>query len=203
MMTPPALLPVSRKLINSTKRHWVEKRLEGKTRLHLACGGHVLDEWANIDLDSKGDVIGWNLTNRLPVRSDTIELIYCEHFIEHITLKQATVLLADCYRVLRSGGILRFSTPNLMKLVDEYLSGRTSEWCDVGWSPSTPCQMVNEGLHLWGHQFVYDADELKRILEEAGYRKVTQVDWHESKTPALRNLERRPFHDEIIFEAIK
>ena len=187
----------------STKRPWVEKKLEGQTRLHLACGNHVLDDWANLDLENNGQVIGWDLTHRLPVRSDTIELIYSEHFIEHLPLDQAAIFLTECHRVLRPDGILRLSTPSLKKIVDEYLSGRTSEWCDVGWNPATPCRLVNEGLRLWGHQFVYDVDELKRLLGNTGYRQVTQVTWRESPTPALRNLESRPFHGEIIFEAIK
>jgi predicted SAM-dependent methyltransferase len=63
--------------------------------------------------------------------------------------------------------------------------------------------MLNEGLREWGHQFVYDACELGRLLEEAGFREVTQVAWRESTTPALRNLECRPFHGEIICEATK
>ena len=172
-------------------------------RLHLGAGDNVLDGWTNIDLDAKEGVVCWDLTQPLPVPAGFIELIYSEHFIEHITLKQTTELLAECHRVLEPDGTMRLSTPGLRKLVDEYLSGRTSEWHDVGFSPATPCQMVNESLRLWGHQFVYDADELKRILEEAGFRKVTQVSWHESETPALRNLECRPFHGEIIFEAVK
>ncbi len=203
MMTPPGLLLVSRKLIQNTKRRWVGKKLEGHKRLHLACGNNVLDDWANIDIESNGAVIGWDLTVRLPVRSGTIEFIYCEHFIEHITLEQAMLLLAECHRVLRPNGILRLSTPCLKKLVDMYLSGETSECSDVGWNPATPCQMLNEGLRLWGHQFLYDADELKRIILEAGYREVTQVAWHESMTAALRKLECRPFHGEIIFEVMK
>ena len=203
MAIPPVVLQVYRRLIRNIKRPWVRKKLEGKKRLHIGCGENVLNGWANIDLKSKGIVIGWDLTDRLPVRSETIELVYCEHFIEHITFKQAAVLLADIHRVLRSDGILRLSTPSLKKLVDEYLSGRTSKWCDIEFSPTTPCQMVNEGLRLWGHQFVYDANELKRILEEAGFRKVTPVAWRESTSPALRELECRPFHGEIIFEATK
>src|ERR1041385_9099012 len=155
MLTPPVLLLVSGKLMRGTRRLWVRKALEGQKRLHLACGSNVLDGWANIDLNSNGTVIGWDLTGRLPVHSGTIELIYCEHFIEHVTLEQAAVLLADCHRALRPGGVLRLSTPRLTKLVDEYLFGRISEWYDVGWSPATPCQMLNEGLRRWGHQFVY------------------------------------------------
>ena len=202
-LTPPVVMRASRNLMRDAGRTRVARRLEAHHRLHLACGNNVLDGWANIDLESKGAVIGWNLTDRLPIRSGTIALIYSEHFIEHVTLKQAAALLADCHRVLMPNGILRLTTPSLERVIDEYLSGRTQEWRDVGWSPATPCQMVNGAFRLWGHRFVYDADELKRILDEAGYRNVTQVAWRESTTPALRGLECRPFHGEIILEAVK
>ncbi|MFZ0749564.1 MAG: methyltransferase domain-containing protein [Pyrinomonadaceae bacterium] len=169
----------------------------------MGCGANILDGWANLDLQGNGSVIGFDLTNRLPIDSNTIELIYSEHFIEHLTLNQTTALLAECHRVLQSGGIIRLSTPSLKKIIDEYLVGRTSEWLDVDWTPGTPCQMVNEGLRLWGHQFVFDADELRRTLEDAGFRRVIETTWRESATPALRGLESRPFHGEIIFEAVK
>ncbi len=192
-----------KKIIMLAKRPWVRRKLEGQRKLHLGCGSNVIKEWANIDLERKGAVIGWDLTDPLPVRSETVELIYCEHFIEHITLKQAKELLSECYRVLCPSGILRLSTPNLKKLVDEYCSGRTMEWGDMGWNPVTPCQMLNDGLRLWGHQFVYDTEELIHTLWEIGYSKVTRVAWRESTTAALANLECRPFHGEIILEATK
>ena len=177
--------------------------LRNQTRLHLACGYNVLDGWANIEARGKGKVIGWNLTEPLPVGSGSIELVYSEHFIEHISLEQAVSLVAEIYRVLKPGGILRLSTPSLNKLVDEYLAGRTTEWSDMEWNPLTPCQMLNEGLHLWGHQFVYDLNELQSLLEAAGFSGITQVAWRESSVPALVNLECRPFHNEIIVEAVK
>jgi predicted SAM-dependent methyltransferase len=154
-------------------------------------------------MDDHGGVVGWDLANRLPLPAGTIELIYCEHFVEHLTLQQTVALCDEWYRLLQSGGKLRLSTPNLKKMIDEYRACRTTEWCDVGWSPVTPCQMMNEGLRLWGHQFTYDVDELRRVLVEAGFREVTEVAWRESGTPALRNLECRPFHGELILEATK
>jgi len=78
MITPPIVLTASLKLLKIIYRPLVRKKLEGKTRLHLACGGNVVDGWANIDQYSKGEIIGWDLTEKLPVRSDTIELIYSE-----------------------------------------------------------------------------------------------------------------------------
>jgi len=203
MMAPPVVLNMYRKIFNSIRRKSVEKKIAEQERLHLACGNNVLEGWANIDFKSNGKVIGWDLTRDLPVRSDSIELIFCEHFIEHITLKQAKALLVDCYRCLRPLGILRLSTPSLKKIVEEYQLGRTSEWHDVGWNPATPCQMINEGLRLWGHQFVYDERELKQLLQEAGFSEIRQVAWRESTIPCLNKLECRPFHGDLIFEAIK
>ena len=203
MITPPVLLEVFRKIATNIRRHSVARKLAGQERLHLACGSNILEGWANIDMYSNEQVIDWDLTNGLPVRSGAIGLIFCEHFIEHVTLEQAKALLVECYRCLRSNGTLRLSTPSLKKIVEEYLLGRVSEWDDVGWSPATPCQMLNEGLRLWGHQFVYDDNELRRLLNEAGFREIRQVAWRESTTPGLSELECRPFHGEVIFEATK
>ena len=172
-------------------------------RLHLGCGSNLLPGWTNVDLNDLAGVIRHDLTRPLPLPPEAVEFIYSEHFIEHIARDQALELLRECRRVLRAGGVLRLSTPNLKKLVDEYLARRISEWADVDWRPSTPCQMVNEGLRLWGHQFVYDPDELILLLSEAGFRHVTAVAWRESRYPELKGLECRPFHGEVIVEAVK
>lgn len=202
-MCPPVMLLGWNRFILVIRNQRAKKKFEGQNRLHLACGRNVLIGWANVDLVDDGNVIGWDLTARLPIRDGSIELIYSEHFIEHITLEQTKTLLVDCYRFLRPNGILRLSTPSLEKTIKEYQLGRLTEWHDVGFFPATPCQMINEGFRLWGHQFIYDFAELKRILEEVGFQTVSQTAWHESSTPALRNLECRPFHGEIILEATK
>jgi hypothetical protein len=61
--------------------------------------------------------------------------------------------------------------------------------------------MVNEGLRLWGHKFVYDEPELMLLLREAGFTRVRAAAWHESPHEPLRGLEARPFHNELIWEA--
>jgi hypothetical protein len=98
---------------------------------------------------------------------------------------------------------MRISTPDLRRFIDEYLDGHTSEFADVGWEPETPCRMVNEGLRLWGHQFVYDAAELEVLLRRCGFSSIVRTGWRESRHEALRGLEARPFHGELIFEATR
>lgn len=181
----------------------VQRKLADATRLHLACGGNLLAGWANLDLGLGRGVIGFDLTRPLPVATGSIDFIYSEHFIEHIGRPQALRLVRECHRALRPGGVLRLSTPDLAKLVSVYQSGRTDEWHDVDWRPATPCQLVNEGMRNWGHQFVYDRAELTGLLHEGGFGTVTDVAWRASDHPELQNLECRPFHEEIIVEATR
>lgn len=175
----------------------------GQTKLHLGCGTNILPGWANIDIDGPSAVLKWDLTQPLPLQAGTVRFIFNEHFIEHITQPEAAALLRECYRLLVPGGVLRISTPSLRKLIEEYLLNQTTEWINVDWHPATPCQMLNEGMRLWGHQFLYDATELKSLLRVCGFAEIVDVGWRESLHGELRNLECRPFHDEIILEATK
>jgi len=184
-------------------RATARRRLSGATRLHLGCGDNVLSGWANLDLLGGADVVSVDLTRPLPVASGVVDFVFTEHFIEHITRNKGAALMAECHRVLRPGGVLRISTPSLRKLVAEYTSGRIEEWGDVDWLPRTPCQMINEGVRDWGHQFVYDHDEMHLLLADAGFHDVVDRDWRSSGHAALQGLECRPFHDEVIVEATK
>jgi predicted SAM-dependent methyltransferase len=175
--------------------------LRGHTKLHLGCGQNLLPGWANIDFSGHKDAIHHDLTEPLPIADGSVRFIYSEHFIEHISRDQARALLAESHRVLAPGGTLRLSTPNLRALVDEYLAGRLTEWLDVGWRPSSPCVLLNEGLRLWEHQFVYDQEELGALLGEVGFSRIEPCAWRTSRHVELANLECRPFHREVILEA--
>ena len=98
-------------------------------------------------------------------------------------------------------GVFRVSTPDLRWLVAQYVSGKLDEWTDVGWVPETSCRLFNEGMRLWGHQFVYDLPELLLTLREAGFSDIRQVKHRESIHSDLVGLECRPWHQELIVEA--
>jgi predicted SAM-dependent methyltransferase len=169
----------------------------------LGCGANVIAGWTNVDIDAQPPIVSWDLTRPIPLPDASIDFIFNEHFIEHMTRVEALALLVDCHRLLRLGGVLRVSTPDLKKLVEEYSASRTSEWLDVNWSPQSPCQMMNEGMRSWGHKFLYDESEFDSVLREAGFNDVQRVGWRQSSIEALAGRECRPFHGELIFEAEK
>ena len=170
-------------------------------KLHLGCGSHRLDGWVNLDIDSPLADVRADLRQPLPFQDGQVALIFCEHFHEHITRDEALGFLGECRRVLEPGGRLRLSTPDLRWVVAHYVAGHLDEWADVDWTPRTPCQLMNEGMRSWGHQFLYDRDELTTLLHQAGFAAVETQPHRQSAHPDLAGLECRPWHREIILEA--
>ena len=50
---------------------------------------------------------------------------------------------------------------------------------------------------------LFDEAELVRVLKDSGFHKIEKVEWRESNHEALRNMESRPHHKELIYEATK
>ncbi len=50
---------------------------------------------------------------KLPVEDNSAEIVYSSHTVEHITDAAAQNMFNEAYRILKPGGILRFSTPNM------------------------------------------------------------------------------------------
>jgi predicted SAM-dependent methyltransferase len=178
-------------------------------RLHLGCGiaglGHgakIYDNWTNIDIEGNGlTTFAWDLATPLPLPNASVQFIYSEHFIEHLSLAEGRLLLSECRRLLMHNGVLRMSTPDLVMLARMYVDGNVREWADMGWEPLTPCDLVNEGMRCWGHQYVYDESKLTALLRETGFRSVTRCAWRQSTHEPLTGLETRPYHGDLIVEA--
>lgn len=167
-------------------------------KLHIGCGKNYIEGWINADLKSKAADIEFDAREKLPYEDNTVSYIFNEHFIEHITQAEGFYFLSECYRILKPKGILRISTPNLWHCVEIYTRGHIHEsWAD------TPCEFLNGAMRKWGHQFVYDSNQLASALVKVGFKNVYPCLYRKSNDVNLESLESREFNNELIFEALK
>lgn len=171
-------------------------------KLHLGCGAIILEGWTNVDIDGDARVQKHDLRLPLPFATDSADFVFHEHFLEHLTLDEGLRLLAECYRVLKPGGVMRVVTPDMMKLTRLYLSGEVMKIPGV-WEPKTKAQMLNEGMRLWGHQFLYDAPELFEAIGGAGFQNIRACGYKKSSYAELVEIDQRPHYGELIMEATK
>lgn len=93
--------------------------------VNIACGASYVDGWVNLDYSpSSPAVTKANLLERLPLDAAAVDVLYSSHFVEHIPRKQLNAFLAECHRVLKSGGQIRLVLPDLDELCREYLRRR-------------------------------------------------------------------------------
>src|SRR6266508_4294813 len=112
---------VRRKILRSDKQ-LRDAYLATTSEIKLQIGGalHRLDGWLNTDIDPVAGVMFMDATKPFPFADETIQFIYTEHMIEHIPREKATAMLSECYRVMRKGGVLRVTTPDLAAIVGLY-----------------------------------------------------------------------------------
>jgi predicted SAM-dependent methyltransferase len=174
-------------------------------KLHLGCGAIIKDGWINIDERSADHrVMLSDLRGELPFTSDKVDFIYSEHFWEHLTREYGQRLAWECWRVLKPGGVLRISTPCLKTLLDDYDACKLDRISRDVWAPASPARMLNEAMRLWGHEFIYDEDEMFASLAACGFRDIQTSHYGFSPHEALVGAESRPNDGEaLIVEATK
>jgi predicted SAM-dependent methyltransferase len=173
--------------------------------LNLGCGSCVKPGWINLDLEPVPGAIKCDLSKGIPYPDNSVKVIYSEHMIEHLTWEQGLVHLKECYRVLEPGGVIRISTPDLESLVANYKANRKDAYMRVGFLPTTSCQMLNQGMRSWGHQYVYDTHDLILALHQSGFPMVGIGIERSGKsdTQELKGVETRPDLGDLIVEATK
>jgi predicted SAM-dependent methyltransferase len=173
-------------------------------RLHVGCGQNRFPKWINSDVKLNSDLIVF-LQKRLPFDDNYLDLIYSEHVLEHVSFEVGTFFLEEAYRVLRPQGVLRVAMPDLDDLIESYQKDwRRMDW--VKWPQfafiQTKAEMINIAFRWWGHQHLYNREELERALISAGFEDIRFEDYGKSRHPDLRGLETR-LDSKLIAEAVK
>lgn len=99
--------------------------------LNIGCGRTYHRRWTNLDLAPVSpDVISCNITEGLPFQDQTFAAVYHSHLLEHLSPESGQRLLAECFRVLQPGGVLRIVVPDLEQIAKLYLQSHQQAWSD-------------------------------------------------------------------------
>ena len=251
--------------------------------LNLGCGSCYHEDWVNVDLYDSDHVMRHDLYGGLPFEPETFDAVYAAHLLEHLYRFYVPILLGECRRVMKTGGIIRIVVPDLEGAVRSYLEaleGATDtppyraacdryEWTVIelidqlcrqrsggemldywkrnpipaeeyvvercGYEAYHTIESLRKGGHRpleWPrqpstedlspesigefraggqvHLWMYDRYSLRKLMEEAGFKETSRLDYNQSQIPDFRayrldemddGTERKP--DSIYFEGVK
>lgn len=196
----------------------------GVTQLHVGCGLVFLKGWLNILYEPKQEygrikgadgalVLNYNLLKKWPVDDNAVRFIAGSHFIEHLDLNCGIQFLKESFRVMKPGGVIRLSCPDLETYAKNYVEKNAGffenklirEWCAFS-RAETPGEILAAKAYDSGgaHKWFYDFDSLVHILEVAGFKDIKRCARLEGEVPELDALELPEREIETVYvEAVK
>jgi predicted SAM-dependent methyltransferase len=195
-------------------------RATDEPKLHIGGGWHLIEGWLNTDIALISGVMHMDATRSFPFREETFQFVFTEHMVEHIAYRQFVAMLCECRRVMRNGGIIRITTPDLNALIglfstsrsqiqERYIAFFKKHFLPEDY-PDTPAAIVNTFFKSWGHTFIYDRETLEFALRSAGFHSIERRRLGESNRASLQHLEHEKRYpdglldyESIAVEAVK
>lgn len=201
-----------------------QTRKLGIDRLHVGCGNILLEGWLNITYETRekyGEIrrsgrgwwLNYDVRKKLPFNDGTIQYIAGSHFIEHLDLNEGMDFFREAFRVMKKGGVIRVSCPDLGVYARHYISGNKDffensfirQACTFQNAVTSGEIFAAKAYDSGGaHKWFYDFDSLKHVLALAGFIQIKKVTRLQSQVPDVEKIEPADREIETIYvEAVK
>jgi predicted SAM-dependent methyltransferase len=163
-------------------------------------------------VDGAGCFLQHDIGDPLPLEPASVDWVYAEHLIEHVPVGVAVAWLTEVRRVLRPGGLLRLTTPDLRRYVESYVHAdpffakhrnrmRTALSGFAPPMPARPAFMFNQLFYVYGHKWIYDIEELTYVLGRTGYDTglMRVCSYRTGARPDVADLDQKLRDDETIY----
>ena len=127
----------------------------------------------------KADLFYRDCTKPLNFPDNSVDEIYCSHFLEHVYRSEAVSIVKDFYRVVKKSGKLVIIVPDLEEYISQYLEAdnkqkRADQFIQktllIDSARPSFKEVIKHFLRLGpNHKWLYDADSMSTIVKECGF----------------------------------
>lgn len=176
-------------LIRGNSFFLAKKKIQKSKLLNVGCGPYPHPDFINLDYHWNRDIaICWDITKKAyPLPTSSIEGIYTEHCLEHISFAEFEENIKEFYRMLAPGGTVRIIMPDGELYIDIYQRKKNGETVKMPYEEHyiSPMARINGIFRNHGHKFIYDFVTVKRIMEKAGFKNIVKESFGHGRDPRL------------------
>lgn len=170
-------------------------------KLQIGAGPVKHEGWLNSDLVPRDGEIYLDAREPLPFEDRSLDYVYSEHLVQHLTYPEVCRLHAECFRILKDGGRIRAAAPNLWSFASLCCGPNSSEehkehirwyidhyvYRPHGADGYVGGFVMNNMMKESG--FLFDPETLRITLEKAGFVDIVECPIGTSSDPNLHDLE--------------
>ena len=153
--------------------------VKNKTFLNVGCGPYPEPGFINLDYGWHPQIdICWDIAGKpYPLKDNSLEGIFTEHCLEHISFDSCLENLKEFYRLLKPGGTLRIIVPDGEIYCDLYIRRKANAAIVLpyGEKEETGMISINRIFRSHGHLFIYDYETFELLLKKAGFIKIKKA----------------------------
>jgi ubiquinone/menaquinone biosynthesis C-methylase UbiE len=143
-------------------------------KLHIGCGKNIIPGFINLDLFPINDEVTKCDARILPFDSNSVDMVYSCHILEHFPRKDIVNILKEWNRVMKKGSVIYISVPDFDKVVDHYIETGNIEDIEGFLNGGQKGEWDN---HITTFNFYL----LKNKLLDSGFNNVRRYDWRETE----------------------
>ena len=152
-------------------------------KLHLGCGENYLEGYVNVDMVAKRVDARYDVSV-LPYPDNSVDEIFASHVIEHFTFQKGFKVMAEWFRALKPGGVLKLETPDFLESCKAFVKGDEQYRIKLyGHFFAFP----EESLYN-AHYFLFTPVQLFWQLEQVGFKNIVRKEpisgYYKSGNPA-------------------
>lgn len=160
-------------------------------KIHFGGGKDKLKGYLNTDIIGK---IPINMAKKLPLPTDSVDIIFSCHVIEHLYYKQFRAFMKESLRILKDGGLHIVMTPSLTRLIDALYYNKELKSILLKGHEKLAGIELDSALFLnrmintyYGHKFLHDLESISRIAKSIGYSNSRIISISEITDDIIKN----------------
>ena len=144
-------------------------------KLHLGCGSRYIPGFFHIDAyDDKHIDHVCSIDNLEFIESNSIDLIYSSHVLEHFKRERLPHVLKEWNRILKKGGTLRIAVPDFESIVKVYL-----KYNDLNLIIGPLYGGQNYLYNI--HYNTFDFKTIEKTLKNCNFNSVKRYNWENTE----------------------
>jgi predicted SAM-dependent methyltransferase len=195
---------------------------QNKIFLYVGCGAHRMKDFTHVEIniakqykkngDSGEPEILADITKHIPLEDSSVDLIFSRATLEHLTYFELINHFLECHRLIKNGGHIRMSVPDMDIMIKNYLNKQEDLNEAINNSEVSETMPLENHTDLFisrilyhDHYYLHNFDTLSRALKKTGFTNIKKVKPGETEVQdvaaELQKAEKGREKWEIMIEA--